>query len=281
MRAAEYCASLDGGRIQCQLCPRACVLLDGESGECRTRLNENGVLTLPFYGAISSIAIDPIEKKPLRRFLPGTRTYSVGFWHCTMRCPFCQNWRIAHPDRIEGEIIAPEALIDMAKSSGLPSMSFTYSEPCLHIEYVKQCMRLARAQGIKTILVTNGNLLEVPARDILALTDATNVDLKSYSAATYHKVLGGNLETVKKFIQIAHHSGCHVEVTSLLVPGVLDQRSEIEGIADFIASVSRAIPLHITPYHPAWHWDKEPLSMLQREHCAAPAFERLDYVYLA
>ncbi len=281
MRAAEYCESLDGGRIQCQLCPRACVLLDGESGECRTRLNENGTLTLPFYGAISSIAIDPIEKKPLRRFLPGTRTYSVGFWHCTMRCPFCQNWQIAHPDRIEGEIITPEALVDMAKSSGLPSMSFTYSEPCLHIEYVKECMSLARAQGIKTILVTNGNLLEVPARDILALTDATNVDLKSYSAATYHKVLGGNLETVKKFIQIAHRSGCHVEVTSLLVPGVLDRRGEIEGIADFIASVSPAIPLHITPYHPAWHWDKEPLSMLQREHCAAPAFERLDYVYLA
>ncbi len=281
MRGAEYFAALDGGRIQCQLCPRACVLLDGESGECRTRLNEGGVLTLPFYGAISSIAVDPIEKKPLRRFLPGTRTYSVGFWHCTMRCPFCQNWQIAHPDRIEGEIIAPDALVEMAWASGLPSMSFTYSEPCLHIEYVKECMRLARAKNLKTILVTNGNLLEVPARDILALTDATNVDLKSYSATTYRKVLGGNLEVVKKFIRMAHVSGCHVEVTSLLVPGVLDQGAEIAGIADFIASVSRGIPLHITPYHPAWRWNREPLPLRQMEHCAAPAFERLDYVYLA
>lgn len=281
MRGAEYFAILDGGRIQCQLCPRACVLQDGESGECRTRLNEGGVLTLPFYGAISSIAVDPIEKKPLRLFLPGTRTYSVGFWHCTMRCPFCQNWRIAHPDRIEGEIIAPEALVEEARASGLPSMSFTYSEPCLHIEYVKQCMSLARAKNLKTVLVTNGNLLEGPARDILAQTDATNIDLKSFSATTYRKTLGGNLEVVKKFIRIAHDSGCHVEVTSLLVPGVLDQRAEIEGIADFIASISRSIPLHITPYHPAWRWDREPLTPLQRERCAAPAFGRLDHVYLA
>ena len=280
MRGAEYFAALGGGRIQCQLCPRACVLLDGESGECRTRLNEDGVLTLPFYGAISSIAIDPIEKKPLRRFLPGTMTYSVGFWHCTMRCPFCQNWQIAHPVRIEGDIIAPDVLVAMAVASGLPSMSFTYSEPCLHIEYVKECMRLARARGVKNVLVTNGNLLEKPARDILALTDATNVDLKSFSASTYRKILGGNLETVKKFIQVAHEVGCHVEVTSLLVPGVLDQSAEIEGIADFIASVSREIPLHITPYHPAWRWDREPLTLRQREHCAAPAFERLDHVYL-
>jgi pyruvate formate lyase activating enzyme len=254
--------------------------MDGESGECRTRLNEGGALVLPFHGAISSIAIDPIEKKPLRRFLPGTRTYSVGFWHCTMHCPFCQNWQIAQPDRIEGEIIAPDALIRMAKASGLPSISFTYSEPCLHIEYVKECMRLAHAQGLKTILVTNGNILEAPARDILALTDATNVDLKSYSAHTYQKLLGGNLETVKNFIQIAYATGCHVEVTSLLVPGVLDERSEIEGIADFIAAISRAIPLHITPYHPDWRWEKEPLTSRQREHCAAPALERLEHVYL-
>lgn len=280
MREAEYFATLDGGRIQCRLCPRACVIRDGESGECRARLNEGGTMVLPFYGAISSIAIDPIEKKPLRRFLPGSKTYSIGFWHCTMRCPFCQNWTIAHPDRIEGKILSPNALMDMAKASGLPSVSFTYSEPCLHIEYVKQCMRLARARGLKTILVTNGNLLDAPARDILALTDATNIDLKSFSAVTYRKILGGDLESVKKFIQLAHERGCHVEVTSLLVPGVLDERLEVEGIADFVASISKEIPLHLTPYHPAWLWDKEPLSSRQRERLAAPALKRLDYVYV-
>ena len=149
----------------------------------------------------------------------------------------------------------PNELIDMAFASGLPSISFTYSEPCLHIEYVKACMRLARLRGLKNILVTNGNLLETPAKDILALTDAVNVDLKCYSSTSYHKILGGELEVVKNFIRIAYEL-CHLEVTSLLVPGVLDSSEEIEGIAAFLSSLSREIPLHITAYHPAFSWKK-------------------------
>lgn len=280
MRDAEYFSLLGDGRVQCRLCPHACVLRDEESGECHTRMNEGGVMRLPFYGLISSIALDPIEKKPLRRFLPGTKTFSVGFWHCTMRCPFCQNWEIAQPTAIEGRFIGPETLIDMALESGLPSISFTYSEPCLHIEYVKTCMALARRRGLKTVLVTNGNLLESPARDILSLTDATNIDLKSYSAATYHEKLGGELETVKKFIQIAH-SSCHAEITSLLVPGILDDPEQIEGIAAFLGAISRDIPLHITPYHPAYRWSLPPLSGQEMERIAAPAFKHLDFVYTA
>jgi len=278
MREGEYFLNLGDGRIQCRLCSHACSLGEGEAGECRARMNVNGKICLPFYGAISSIAFDPVEKKPLRQFLPGTRTFSVGFWHCTMRCPFCQNWRIAQPTNIEGEIMGPEALVDMAVASGLPSISFTYSEPCLHIEYVKSCMRLAKSRGLKTILVTNGNLLETPAKDILALTDATNVDLKCYSASTYHKILGGELEVVKNFIRIAH-SLCHLEVTSLLVPGVLDSAGQIEGIASFLASLSRDIPLHITPYHPAYHWKEPALPMAEMKRIAAPATEHLNYVY--
>jgi pyruvate formate lyase activating enzyme len=243
-------------------------------------MNEGGRMELPFYGLISSIAFDPIEKKPLRRFLPGTRTFSVGFWHCTMHCPFCQNWEIAQPTSVETRFIAPETLIDMAFDSGLPSISFTYSEPCLHIEYVKECMEMARERGLKTVLVTNGNLLETPAKDILSLTDATNIDLKSYSASTYHKKLGGELETVKKFIQIAVAS-CHTEITSLLVPGILDSQEEMRGIASFLGSLSRDIPLHITPYHPAFQWNRPPLSIRDMDRIAVPAFEYLDHVYVA
>jgi len=278
MREGEYFLSLGEGRIQCRLCSHACVLGEGEAGECRARMNVTGKMRLPFYGAISSIAIDPVEKKPLRQFLPGTKTFSVGFWHCTMRCPFCQNWQIAQPNDIEGEILSPEALIDMAVASGLPSISFTYSEPCLHIEYVKSCMRLAKSRGLKTIVVTNGNLLETPAKDILALTDATNVDLKCYSASTYQKILGGELEIVKNFIRIAH-ALCHLEVTSLLVPGVLDSAEEIEGIASFLASLSRDIPFHITSYHPAYHWRQPPLPMNDLKRIAAPVTGYLNNVY--
>lgn len=278
MKEAEYYARVDGSRIQCRLCPHACVLGDEESGICRTRMNEGGTMRLPFYGEISSIAMDPVEKKPLRHFLPGTRTFSVGFWHCTMACPFCQNWEISQPERIEGRYITPEALVDMAFDSGAPSMSFTYSEPCLHIEYVKEAMQRAHARGLKTILVTNGCILEAPARDILVLTDAANVDLKSWSAPTYHKVLKGELEVVKNFIRIAFES-CRLEVTSLLVPGVLDSPEEMEGIAGFLASISPKIPLHITPYHPDWHWHRAPLGEDEIARVAAPAFPLLEHVH--
>lgn len=279
-REAEYYVAIPGDRIQCRLCPHACVLPAGKSGICRSRTNEDGILRLPLYGAISSIALDPIEKKPLRHYLPGTKTFSVGFWNCTMQCPFCQNWEIAHPRSISLRRLSPEELIRMATESGLPSISFTYSEPTLHIEYVKECMRLARTRGLKTILVTNGNLLERPARDILSLTDATNVDLKTYSAAIYHGVLGGELKVVKNFIQIAY-SICHVEVTSLLVPGILDTPAQIEGIARFLSSLSREIPLHITAYHPEYRWTEAPFDHARMKEIAAPAYEYLSNVHLA
>lgn len=278
MREAEYSQRLPDGRLQCRLCPKACVLSEGEIGLCLSRVNEGGAMRLPFYGAVSSIALDPIEKKPLRQFLPGTRTFSAGFWHCTMRCPFCQNWQIAHPVDTEGEIMTPSALIDMASASGLPSISFTYSEPCLHIEYVKDCMRIAKARGLRTILVTNGNLLETPARDLLSLTDATNVDLKCYSPSTYRNILGGELEVVKNFIRIAFGL-CHLEITSLLVPKVLDSPEQMEGIAAFLASLSREIPLHITSYYPAYLWKEPPLPMASRKRIAEAAIPYLDHVY--
>ena len=259
MREAEYFSSLGDGSVRCGLCPRSCLLGEGAIGICGARKNEGGSLRLPFHGFVSSIALDSVEKKPLRRFLPGTKTFSVGFWHCTMRCPFCQNWEIAHPVSIEERYLSPEDLLAMASSSGAPSISFTYSEPCLHIEYVKECMVLARQHGLKTILVTNGNILNKPAGDILSLTDAANIDLKSFSASTYHSILGGELEIVKNFIRVAH-ALCHVEVTSLLVPGILDSPDQIEGIASFVASISRQIPIHITPYHPAFRYKAPPSS---------------------
>ncbi|MDP2790340.1 MAG: radical SAM protein [Rectinemataceae bacterium] len=280
MREAEYFSSLGDGSVRCGLCPHSCLLREGASGVCGARKNEGGRLRLPFYGFISSIALDPVEKKPLRRFLPGTKTFSVGFWHCTMRCPFCQNWEIAQPESVEKRYLSPKELLARAVASDLPSISFTYSEPCLHIEYVMECMKLARQHGLKTILVTNGNILDMPARDILSLTDATNVDLKSFSASTYHNVLGGELETVMNFIRIAH-SLCHVEVTSLLVPRILDSPEQVESIATFIASISRSIPLHITPYHQAFRYKDSPVSVERMESLAALAYDRLDHVYFA
>ncbi len=275
---AAWWRALPDGRIQCLLCPHGCMLRDGAWGQCHARRGSGSSLDLPFYGLISSLAIDPIEKKPLRRFLPGTWTYSVGFWHCTMRCPFCQNWEIAHPDRVERHYIAPDRLARMALESGCPSISFTYSEPTLHIEYVMNAMEEARKLGLKTILVTNGNLLEEPAKAILSLTDAANVDLKSADSACYQKVLGGDLKTVQKFIQLAA-SACHVEVTSLAVPGVFDSTKAAEEIALFLCAISPEIPLHITWYRPAWRYHEAPLSLQHIREMANAARQYLKWVY--
>jgi len=275
---ARYWRLLENQRIQCLLCPHACILSNGERGHCNARENRGDSMVLPNYAWISSIAIDPVEKKPLRRFMPNTWTYSVGFWHCTMDCPFCQNWEIAHPSRAEKDIVVPQKLIELALASGCPSVSFTYSEPTLHIEYAAEAMQIAHRYGLKTILVTNGNVLPEPARDILLHTDATNVDLKTADPTIYRNTLGGDLKVVQKFIQIAAEL-CHVEVTSLAVPGVLDSPRQIEEISRFLASVSTEIPLHITRYHPAWKFSKASLPLEMLHEMGETAKEHLKYVY--
>ncbi|MDD3982298.1 MAG: radical SAM protein [Spirochaetia bacterium] len=293
-RQAEFWKPLEDGKIQCLLCPKTCVLPERGFGLCQARQNKNHRMAIPFYGLVSSLALDPVEKKPLRHFLPGSLSFSVGFWHCTMRCPFCQNWEIAHPANarsfqtegrgrsdsgIGGMYLDPGSLIEKALDSGCPSISFTYSEPCLHTEYLLDSMELARKRGLKTILVTNGCINPEPARMLLERCDAANVDLKTDSAETYRQTLGGDMETVHNFIRTAAEL-CHLEVTSLLVPGILDQPEQIESIALFIASVSKTIPLHITAYHPAYRWQKPCLSRLQTEKAAKPAFGILDTIHL-
>ncbi|HEY9053905.1 MAG TPA: AmmeMemoRadiSam system radical SAM enzyme [Rectinemataceae bacterium] len=278
VRDAKYWELEAEDRCRCLLCPRTCIIAPGARGACGARENRGGKLLLPLYGGISSIAIDPIEKKPLREFLPGSLTFSVGFWHCTMVCPFCQNWEISHPERCMRYTLGPDELAEKARASGCPSISFTYSEPCLHAEYVQTAMTAARSRGLKTILVTNGNLMPSPAEDILRLTDAVNVDLKTSDSSIYTRILGGDLDAIKAFI-IKASSICHVEITSLLVPGILDKPEQMDDIASFLCGVSEEIPLHITPYHPAWKYSLPPLSLERSEDIALRARSKLSRVY--
>ncbi len=264
-RSAQYWESRPLGRVRCGLCPRRCLLEEGRRGRCGARENAGGAMAIPFYGLVSSIAMDPVEKKPLSRFMPGTLTFSVGLWHCTMECPFCQNWEIAHPfpeaaskGGLSAGSLDPDALVNLACESGAPSISFTYSEPCLHAEYLLDCLPLARRRGLKTILVTNGCLEKGPAQAILDHVDASNIDLKSPSPRTYESVLGGSLEAVLRFIRLAA-SRCHVELTSLAVPGILDKEEEFQALGKLVAAIDPSIPLHVTCYRPAYRWRKAPL----------------------
>ena len=279
LRAAEYWERGSGGTVHCSLCPHRCTLKSGAAGLCRVRRNRDGAMDLPFYGLLSGTALDPIEKKPLHHFLPGSGVYSAGFVGCNMRCPFCQNWTISQRTEEAGGRVSPRELVEAALASGAPSLAYTYSEPSVHFEYLVDAMRLASEAGLYNVLVTNGCLLEAPARELLALTDAANVDLKCWSAEAYRSALGGDLETVLAFIRLAAGL-CHLEVTTLVVPGLSDAEADIEGIAKFLAGLSPDIPLHLSAYHPDWKAEEPPTEGRVLEALAALAAERLRYVYV-
>jgi pyruvate formate lyase activating enzyme len=221
--------------------------------------------------------VDPIEKKPLYHWRPGSSVFSVGFAGCNLRCPFCQNWRISQTADVPGRGISPEELVDEAVESGCGQIAYTYSEPLVHFEYLLDCMEKARDAGIANILVSNGCINEGPASEVLALTDAANIDLKSFSPKTYAKILGGDLDAVLNFIRIAVRLGVHLEITTLVVPGLNDSEEELDQIAAFIAGLSLeaglpaetgfpveagpqapGIPWHLSAYHPDWKWDAPP-----------------------
>lgn len=277
---ARYWKARAEGSLDCGLCPHRCRLAPGKAGLCGARANQGGRMVLPLGGLVSALALDPIEKKPLFHFFPGSKVFSVGFLGCNLACPFCQNWRISQDfdARLEGRALAPADLVRLAEESAAPSLAFTYSEPSIHIEYILEAAGLARKAGLATVLVTNGSILDGPAGDLLALMDAVNVDLKTWSEAAYRDVLRGERECVLGFIARAS-ALCHLEVTTLVVPGLSDSPEGIEGIAAFLAGLDRSIPLHLSAYHPDWRYDRPPLEARRLEALADLARASLDFVY--
>lgn len=244
----------------CPVCPRGCVLSEGKTGFCRARGMRNGEIIPLNYGIISSIALDPIEKKPLARYYPGSRILSVGSFGCSLHCPFCQNYEISMSDGEEflrgGRVLSPEELTDYAvklRGRGNIGVAFTYNEPLIGWEYVLDTAKLLREKDLKVVLVTNGCANEEIAEKLLPWVDALNIDLKCFCAETYEKTLGGDLETVKRFIMRAAE-GCHVELTTLIVPGMNDTEKEIRDLTHWVASLPGGadIPLHLTRFFPRY-----------------------------
>jgi pyruvate formate lyase activating enzyme len=285
MAKAAYWRAEKGGSIVCELCPHRCRIMEGRSGLCKARRNSGGIMCLPYYGLVSALALDPIEKKPLHHFLPGSAVFSAGFYGCNMRCPFCQNWQISQEgpespsSSVSPDRFTPEGLIAAALRSGSPSIAYTYSEPSLHFEFVLASMEAARTAGLKNVLVTNGCLEGEPARELLGRCDAVNVDLKTWSAEGYEKRLGGNKEAVLEFIRIAS-SLCHIEATTLVVPGLSDSAEGIGAITGFLAGLSNEIPLHLSAYHPDWKEDRPPPPVSLLDELARVARKQLRFVYV-
>ncbi|MDR2363257.1 MAG: AmmeMemoRadiSam system radical SAM enzyme [Spirochaetaceae bacterium] len=265
--------------VRCILCPRSCSIPAGESGRCGVRVNRDGAGAIPFYGRITSMAADPIEKKPLYHYRPGVSILSLGFLGCNLYCPFCQNWRISQDIHADTRHLSPEDAVAAALAAGFTQLAYTYSEPLIHIEYLLDCMKIARERGIANVLVSNGCLQKEAAADILALTDAANIDLKSFSPDTYSRTLGGNLTAVLEFITLAYRMGVHLEVTTLIVPDLNDGEKEIEGYLKFLTGLSPHIPWHLSAYHPGYRWDAPPTDASRLEKIARRAREDLAYVY--
>lgn len=271
----------------CQVCMHHCALEPGQTGLCRARKNEGGEIVCENYGWVTSMALDPIEKKPLYDFHPGSMVLSVGSYGCNLRCPFCQNHEISMADKgsLNAEYVSPRQIADAAltwkerKRAGNIGVAYTYNEPLVGWEFVRDTARLVREYGMLNVLVTNGTASQDVLEKLLPWIDAMNIDLKGFREAYYRK-LGGDLETVKAFIARAAES-CHVELTTLIVPGENDSPGDMEAQAKWISGLRPSIPLHITRFFPRYRMTDKVATDVERLYRLARIAERhLEKVYV-
>ena len=246
------------GAAHCGVCWRHCLISEGGLGYCRARTTVDGVVVAENYGKLTSLALDPIEKKPLSRFHPGSFILSAGSYGCNMACPFCQNSEIAHDamGKTRSANVSPKELVERALSlrdRGNIGIAFTYNEPLIGYEFVRDTAMLARREGLETVVVTNGQIESEPLDELLPLITAWNIDLKSFKSDVYRK-LGGRLDVTLRTIERAAETA-HVEVTTLVVPGLSDDEEDMEREATYLASVNRDIVLHLSRYFPCWQYD--------------------------
>ncbi|MBU2568282.1 MAG: AmmeMemoRadiSam system radical SAM enzyme [Elusimicrobia bacterium] len=271
----------------CNLCPHNCRLSDGKIGVCRVRQNVGGKLYTHTYGRFASVNIDPIEKKPLYHFYPGSGILSVGTLGCNFRCLHCQNWGISQSGaggqgfKGEGlrELSSGDAL-RLAKTNNSIGIAYTYNEPLINYEWTLETAEAFRSEGLKNVLVTNGYINEPPWTEILKWTDAANIDVKAFSDNFYKKVCGGRLEPVLRSAEIMHKAGKHLELTYLIIPGENDTNEEIKKFVDWVAGLDDDIPVHFSRYTPQYRMSAPATPLETMETARKTAMEKLKYVYL-
>lgn len=275
---ARYYEKRDNLSVKCILCPVECVIRPSKKGICSIRTNIDGVLYATGYANTIALSIDPIEKKPLYHFKPGTDILSIGPNGCNLSCGFCQNWRISQ-EQAPTRYISPEQLIEYAHSRNSVGVAYTYTEPLIWFEYILDSAKLLKNTGLATVVVSNGYINEEPAREIFKYIDAANFDLKSMKPEFYRKTCKGKLESVQRAIEIAREMGLHVEITNLLVPGHNDSDDEMEKLVDWIYNLDPSIVLHISRYFPNYKFDDVPTSPEILQHAYDLATRKLRYVY--
>lgn len=279
IKSAAYSEKVGEDKVKCNLCPAECLLDEGQRGICQCRFNQNGELITDNYGELVTLAIDPIEKKPLYHFYPASEILSTGPNGCNLKCINCQNWTISQK-KVETRFLSPEALVYEAKRSNTIGIAFTYTEPVIWYEYIMDTAFLLKNEGLKTVLVSNGYINPKPLGDLLEYVDAVNVDLKGICHDFYKKVCKGKLDPVLNTIKKIAESKTHLEITNLIIPTLNDSEEDMINLFDFVASVSEMIPLHLSAYHPDHKLDipRTPIATLLRARELAQ--ERIKYVYV-
>ncbi len=276
---------LPGNKVKCNVCAHRCTIAEGKTGICGTRHNNKGKLYTLIYNTVSSEAVDPIEKKPLYHFLPGTFSYSLGTIGCNFRCLHCQNWNISQVSLEEANTkeIMPEEAVRRALAAGCSSISWTYNEPAIWHEYTYDSAVLAKKAGLKTIYVTNGYITPEALRRMAPYLDAYRVDIKSFSDEFYKKVCGARLAPVLESTKLAKELGMHVETITLVIPGRNDSKEELTQIAKWVHdNLGEDTPMHFTRFHPMHKMDHvapTPISTLEMAHSIAKN-EGMRFVYL-
>ena len=280
VKEARYWEPAEAGRVRCRLCPHECSISEGSSGRCQVRENIDGTLRTHNYSRVSAAHWDPIEKKPLFHFHPGTDILSLGTIGCNLACAFCQNWSISQ-SRAGTRRLTPEEAVALAEGrEGNLGIAYTYNEPFIWYEFVFEAAQMIRERGLHNVLITNGYVQEGPLRELLPFIDAMNVDVKAMGEQFYRELCRGRPEPPRRTVEIAYEAGCLVEVTNLVIPNWNDGAEEIGSLVDWVAGVGRDIPLHFSRYHPDHKFAEPPTPTETLARARAIASEKLDYVYV-
>ena len=285
MKEAMLYEKLPGQRVHCFLCNHQCRIAEGKRGVCAVRENRAGTLYTLVYRRLISGNPDPVEKKPMFHFAPGSRSFSIATAGCNFRCDFCQNYEISQmprdENRISGQDTAPEDVVAMAKKTGCRTIAYTYTEPTIYFEYAHDIARIACREGLKNIFVTNGYMTEEALRALHPHLHGANVDLKAFREEFYRSRCGAGLEGVLRSLRVMKELGVWVEVTTLIIPGLNDSEEELGELARFVASLGKEVPWHISRFHPTYRMlDRSPTSVRVLERARKIGLEAgLRYVY--
>jgi len=260
MKTARYWHRLKNELIECDLCPRHCHIAEGKRGACFVRRRIGDELIAESYGRACGLAVDPIEKKPLNHFLPGSTALSFGTVGCNLMCGFCQNWHLARATKLEGTRITPEQIAKMALRYGCESVAFTYNEPIIFFEYAIDTAKAVHERGLQTVAVTNGWIEPEPRKEFFEHIDAANVDLKAFTNRFYQKLCGATLQPVlDTLVYLKNETDVHLEVTTLIIPGWNDSPAEIDAMTKWaVANLGPDVPWHFSAYRPTLKWKEAP-----------------------